>query len=198
MECMDSLGGSVEVLAQIHKVLLVEVLDGDLMVEGVHVGVLHDGLDPFFLGELDQFTAGGGIGEIFCRGGEEEMILDVLEGQGLDEDGFGGGGEEWFCPSDDVGGDEAINQELWNRATPCESHSISVGKKRWLSPPSRMEMWLEWDEMEVPVDDLHLGGTGMENSEPLLRSSSIAESLSVFPFSFSLISEVRITLPSPA
>ena len=77
---MDSLGGSVEVFAQIDKILLVDVLDGDSMVEGVHVGVLHDGLDPFLLGELDQFTAGGGIGEIFCRGGEEELILEVLDG----------------------------------------------------------------------------------------------------------------------
>ena len=102
MECMDSLGGSVEVFAQINDVLLVDVLDGDLMVEGVHVGVLHDGLDSFFLGELDQFTPGGGIGEIFCRGGEEEIILDVLDAQGLDEDGFGGGGDERFCPGDDV------------------------------------------------------------------------------------------------
>ena len=99
-------------MAQIDEVLLVDVLDGDLRVEDVHVGVLHDGLDPFFLGELDQFTAVGGIGEIFCRGGEEEIILDVLDGQGLDEDGFGGEGDERFCPGDDVGGDGAIDQEF--------------------------------------------------------------------------------------
>ena len=48
------------------------------MVEGVHGGVLHDGLDPFLLGELYQFAAGGGVGEIFCRGGEEELILEVF------------------------------------------------------------------------------------------------------------------------
>ena len=49
-------------------------------------------------------------------------------------------------------------------------------------------MWPEWDEVEVPVDDLHLGGTGKENPELLLRSSSMAESFSVFPCSFSLTS----------
>ena len=40
MECMYSLGGSIEVFAQLDKVLLVDVLDRDLVVEGVHVGVL--------------------------------------------------------------------------------------------------------------------------------------------------------------
>ena len=114
---MDSLSGSVVVFTQIDEILLVDVLDGDLMVEGVHIGVLHDGLDPFFLGELDQFTAGGRIFEIFCKGGEEEIILDFLDGQGPDEDGFGGGGEERFCPGNDVGGDGAINQELLSQVT---------------------------------------------------------------------------------
>ena len=90
MECMDSLGGFVVVFAQINEVLLVYVLDRDLMVEGVHLGVIHDGLDSFFLGELDQFTAGGRIIEIFCGGGEEEVILDVLDSQGFDKDGFDG------------------------------------------------------------------------------------------------------------
>ena len=124
MECMDSLGGSVEVFAQIDEVLLVDLLHGDLMVEGVHIGVLHDGLDPFFLGELDQFTGGGVIGEIFCRCGEEELILEVLDGQGLDVDGVGGGGDERFCPGDDVGGDGAIDQKLLSQVTLEESHSL--------------------------------------------------------------------------
>ena len=44
---------------------------------------------------------------------------------------------------------------LWNRAAPWESRSTSMGEKRWLSPPSRMETCPEWDEMSVPVDDLH-------------------------------------------
>ena len=61
-----------------------------------------------------------------------------------------------------------------------------------------MEMWPEWDKVKVPVDDLHLGGTGKENPEPLLRSSLMAESFSLFPCSFSLTSVVRIILPSPA
>ena len=32
---------------------------------------------------------------------------------------------------------------LWYRAAPWESCSTSVGKKRWLSLPSRMEIWPE-------------------------------------------------------
>ena len=90
MGCLGSLDGPVVVFAQVDEVLFVDVLKGDLMVEGVHVGVLHDGLDSFFLGELGQFAAGGGIGEIFCRGGEEEVILDVLDGQGIEKGGLGG------------------------------------------------------------------------------------------------------------
>ena len=35
--------------------------------------------------------------------------------------------------------------------------------------------------------DLHLLGTGNENPEPLLRSSSMAESFRVLPCSFSLL-----------
>ena len=52
MECEDSLGCSVEVITQVDEVLLVEVLDGDLVVGNVHLGVVHDGLDTFLLGEL--------------------------------------------------------------------------------------------------------------------------------------------------
>ena len=51
--------------------------------------------------------------------------------------------------------------------------------------------------VEVPVNDLHLGGTESENPEPLLRSSSIVASFRVFPSSFSLTSVVRITLAFP-
>ena len=60
-----------------------------------------------------------------------------------------------------------------------------------------MEIWPEWDEVGVPVYGLHFRGTGKENLVPLLRSSSMAERWSVFPFSFSLISVVRMILPSP-
>ena len=105
MECMNSLGGPVVVFSQIDEVLFVNVLDGDLAVEDVHLGVLHDFLDPFFLGKLGQLAAGGGVGIIFCRGGEEEVVLNVLDGQRLDENGIGGGRDERFSPGDAVGGD---------------------------------------------------------------------------------------------
>ena len=70
------------------------VFDGDLLVEGVHGGVLHDGLDALLLGELGQFSAGGGIGEVFCRDGEEELLLDVHDCQGFDEYGVGEVGDQ--------------------------------------------------------------------------------------------------------
>ena len=60
-----------------------------------------------------------------------------------------------------------------------------------------MEIWPEWNEVEIPGNDLHLGGTGKENLEPLLRYSSIAESFNIFPCNFNLTSVVSIILPSP-
>ena len=51
-QCKDSLCGSVVIFAQVNEVLLVDLLDGDHVVGGVHGGVLHDGLDTFLLGEL--------------------------------------------------------------------------------------------------------------------------------------------------
>ena len=43
----------VVIFSQFDKVLLVEVLDGDLVIEDVHGGVLQDGLGSLLLGELD-------------------------------------------------------------------------------------------------------------------------------------------------
>ena len=60
-----------------------------------------------------------------------------------------------------------------------------------------MEIWPEWEEVEVPVYILHLGGIRKENLEPLFKSFSIAESYSVFSPSLNLISVVRLILPSP-
>ena len=60
-----------------------------------------------------------------------------------------------------------------------------------------METWPEWENVGMPANELHLEGTGKENPEPLLRSSSMAESFSKWPFSFSLISVVSMIFPSP-
>ena len=81
-----------------------------------------------------------------------------------------------------------------NRATPCGSRSTSVGKKKLLSPPSKMEISPQWYEVEVPVNDLNLERTEKENPEPLLRSSSMAKSFRIFPCNFNLISVVRSLL----
>ena len=70
-----------------------------------------------------------------------------------------------------------------------------VGKKRRLSPPSRMEILLEWKEVEVPMTTFHLLGVGKENQDPLFKSSLMAESFNNFPCSLNLTSVVRIILP---
>ena len=61
-----------------------------------------------------------------------------------------------------------------------------------------MDIWPEWEEVDMPVNDLHLGGTGTEDPDPLLRSSLMAESFNILPFSFNLISVLSIILSSPA
>ena len=45
-----------------------------MIIDEVHDGVLHDGLDSLFLGKLHQFPLGSWIGEGFGRDGEEELV----------------------------------------------------------------------------------------------------------------------------
>ena len=53
VQCLDSSGGVVVIFSQFDKVLVVDVLDRDLVIEGIHGGELQDGLDTLLLGELD-------------------------------------------------------------------------------------------------------------------------------------------------
>ena len=86
VQSFGSFDGSVVVLSQFFEILLLKILDRDLVVDSVHSGVLHDGLDPLLLGELYQLSSGSWISEGFCRNCEEELVLEVLDGQRLDED----------------------------------------------------------------------------------------------------------------
>ena len=61
-----------------------------------------------------------------------------------------------------------------------------------------MDTCPECREVEVPTVDLHLLGTGNENPDPLLRSSSMALRVKVTPGSLSLTGVVRMVFPSPA
>ena len=61
-----------------------------------------------------------------------------------------------------------------------------------------MEILPELEEVKVHKYILHLEEVGKENSEPFFKSSSIAESFNIFPFSLNLMSVVRIILPSLA
>ena len=76
----DSLGGAIMILTEIAKVLIVDVIDGDLEVDLVHGGVSHDVQDHLLLGQLAQLVAVGGIGKLFCRKCEEKLFLEVLDG----------------------------------------------------------------------------------------------------------------------
>ena len=102
----DSLGGAILVFSEFGTVLLIKVLDGILVVEGVHGGVVCDVLDPLFLSELQKLASSSGVSEIFSGSGEKELVLEVLEG--LYEDRVDGGGDEGFHLGDGVGRDKAI------------------------------------------------------------------------------------------
>ena len=108
------------------EVLLVEVLDGDLLVEGVHGRVLHDGLDNLILGELGEFAAGGRIGEIFSGNGEEELLLDVRDGQVLDEYGVEEVGDQGFRPGDDVGRNGSVDHVVLGQVAQVQSYTLRV------------------------------------------------------------------------
>ena len=75
----DFLGGSVIILTKCVEILVIEVLDGDLVVDVVQVGVLHDVLDPLLLGPLVQLVMVGRISKLFCRNCEENLFLEVLD-----------------------------------------------------------------------------------------------------------------------
>ena len=64
MQGFDSFGGSLVIFTKFGEVLVVDVLDGDLVVDGVQGGVLHDVLDPFLLGQLVEVVTGGRVGEL--------------------------------------------------------------------------------------------------------------------------------------
>ena len=85
---------------------------------------------------------------------------------------------------------------LLHSTAPPSSHSSALGNARGLSLPSRIEIYPEWDVVELPVHAIHLSGVGNEKADPLLRSASIARSFSWNPFRFNL-TEVVIC-PSPA
>ena len=80
MQVIDSFCSSVVVFTKIGEVVVVNVLDGDLVVEGVQGGVLYDVLNALLVDQLTKFVSAGRIGKLFCRNGEEELFLEVLDG----------------------------------------------------------------------------------------------------------------------
>ena len=82
------------------------------MVNLVYKGVVHDVLDALFFGDLSKFISTGGIGEPFSRDGEEQLILNILDGEGVDADVIEGVGIDGVRPEDGGGVDEAIDHEV--------------------------------------------------------------------------------------
>ena len=84
VECLNSLGGSEKVFPQIQQLLVVQEVDLDLVVDLVYHSVMLDFLEVFFLGEEFEFLAVGGFGEVLCRHCYKQLLLDVMDGDGLD------------------------------------------------------------------------------------------------------------------
>ena len=87
---------------------------------------------------------------------------------------------------------------LLHITAPPSSHFSSLGNARGLSLPSRIEIFPEWDVVELPVHAIHLSGVGKEKADLLLRSELIARSFSWNPFRFNLAEIVEMIYPSPA
>ena len=96
----------------------------DLSFDGVHEGVVHDGLDVLLLGDLEElFSIGRGC-EFF--GEEEELILYVLYRKRIDDDGVAGVGEGGLRPGDGVGGDGAVDHAVVGDGALVECHSQGI------------------------------------------------------------------------
>ena len=109
MQSFGSLDSFVVIFSQLLEIFLAPIFYRHLFIDGVQEDVLHDNLDSLFPGKLHQFPSGSWIGEGFGRDGEEELVLDVLDGQRLGKDGVDGGGDEGLHPGDDVGGDGSVD-----------------------------------------------------------------------------------------
>ena len=52
----------------------------------VHEGVVNDIQDSFLFSDLGKFIMTGRIGVLLQGDGEEELFLDIMDGQGVDTD----------------------------------------------------------------------------------------------------------------
>ena len=95
---MDPLDGPVEVFSEVGEAGFVQIFDLYLVLDGVHGGVEHDVLDAFLLGDLGKQSFLGWGSVSFSGGGEEELVLNIVNGHGLDEDGVDGGGDDGLHP----------------------------------------------------------------------------------------------------
>ena len=103
-----------------------EVHDADLVLDGVHGGVVHDVLDTLLLGDLKKLAPIIGGSKFFSGGYKYELVLDILDGHRLDEDGVDGGGDEGLHPGDGVGGDRAVDHVVLSQAALVQGHSLRV------------------------------------------------------------------------
>ena len=123
---MDSLRCTKIILAEVGKVWFVETVNSDLSLDGVHEGVVHDGLDVLLFGDLEElFSIRGGC-EVFCRGEEEELILYVLDRQRVDDHSVDGVGEGGLGLGDEIGGDSSVDHAVVGEGAAIEGHTQGI------------------------------------------------------------------------
>ena len=156
VERLSSPGSTEVVFSLVFQGFLVQIVDLDLVVVLVYLGILHDVLYPPFLGEQVELVTRGGVREVFSRYCEEELLLYVLHRYRLDAHvlmlRLGSGSVQVM-----VSGSMAPWMRAWlvrtllQSTAPPSSRSSSLEKAKGLSLPNRMEICPEWDEMELPV-----------------------------------------------
>ena len=65
------------ILSEVEEVGFVEVHDADLVLDGVHGGVVHDVLDTLLLGDLKKLAPIIGGSKFFSGGYKYELVLDI-------------------------------------------------------------------------------------------------------------------------
>ena len=109
----------------------------DLSLDGVHEGVVHDGLDVLLFGDLEELLSIGRCREIFCRGEEEELILYILYRQRVDDYGVGEGS---LGPGDGVRRDSSVDHAVVGEGTAIKGHTQGIsfnlgGEGKEIIPP---------------------------------------------------------------
>ena len=79
---------------------------------------------PFSLVSWVSLLQVCGIGEIFCGDGEEELLLDVHDCQGFDEESVGEVGDQGLRPGNGVRRDGSLDQVFLGQVAQVQGYTL--------------------------------------------------------------------------